>query len=194
MAKLKFYYSSMKAGKSLDLLRIYHNYTELKKSCILLKPSIDCRWAENKITSRIGVSAECTTYEENQNLYDLILNKLSDKEYSAILIDEIQFSTPDQIWQLSNIVDWLDLPIFCFGLRTDYNGNLFPGSSVLLGIADEVIEIKTLCHCSKKATMNLRVDKTTNKIIKNIGDGIHLGDECYIPVCRKHWSIGDVGE
>ena len=195
MAKLKFFYSSMGAGKSLDLLRINDNYKRMNQKCILLKPDIDTRWDENKIVSRIGVSESCTTFSTNDDLYSLILDLLNCESYKCVLVDEAQFLTNKHAWQLTDVVDVLNIPVICFGLRTDYNGNTFNGSNVLLGISDELHEIITLCHCGKRANMVLRYDSTKRSVIKesNSENNIHIGDTEYIPVCRKHWRDNDVG-
>lgn len=195
MAKLKFFYSTMGAGKSLDLLRINDNYTRLNKSCLLLKPSIDTRWKVDKIVSRIGVEESCHTFNETQNLYDFIIDHAA-ADHSCILLDEAQFLTKQQVWELGNIVDFIELPVICFGLRTDYNGNPFNGSKALLAIADEIKEIIMLCHCGRKATMTARFDKATRKMIKDGVDGegvIRVGDADYTAVCRKHWVNENLG-
>lgn len=187
----------MGAGKSLDLLRINHNYQRLNKKCILLKPSIDTRWDEDKITSRIGVSEKCGVFNPTDDLNWVITKLLTteNNNFACALVDEAQFLTPDQVWQLSRITDSYNFPVICFGLRTDSNGNVFNGSNVLLGIADEINEIVTLCHCGKKATMVLRLNVETHEVVKetNPKSNIHIGDAEYIPVCRKHWVNGNVG-
>jgi thymidine kinase len=191
----------MGAGKSLDLLRINDNYRNLNKKCMLMKPSIDTRWKTDKIISRIGIEENCISFSKKENLYNLILEEFgSDNPYSCILIDEAQFLTKKQVWGLCDVVDWNNVPVVCFGLRTDYNGITFEGSNALLGVADEIKEIITLCHCGRKATMVLRFDPKTGKVMKDIEselnrDGsVYIGDAVYISVCRKHWSNGDLGK
>lgn len=196
MSKLIFFYSSMGAGKSLDLLRINHNYSDIGKNPILLKPDLDNRWDKGKITSRIGLSADCITFSEKQDLNNLVMTISDDfKEHGCVLIDEAQFLTKNHVWQLCDIVDWLDISVLCFGLRTDSNGNLFTGSRYLLALADELTEVPTLCWCGKPATMTLRYDLTTGEVIKeeDESESILVGDEGYVKVCRKHWSTSEIG-
>lgn len=186
----------MGAGKSLDLLRINHNYSDIGKSPILLKPDLDTRWGNNKITSRIGVSAECFTFSEKDDLHELVMSISDDfKDHGCVLIDEAQFLSKDHVWQLCQIVDWLDISVLCFGLRTDSNGNLFTGSKHLLALADELTEVPTLCWCGEPATMTLRYDLSTGEVIKkeDESESILVGDEGYVKVCRKHWSTSDIG-
>lgn len=193
MAKLKFFYSAMGAGKSLDLLRINDNYRNLNKKCILLKPVIDTRNI-GVISSRIGVEEPCITFGENDNLFDMIVYMRRECDYYCVLVDEAQFTTKAQVWQLAAVVDRIKLPVICFGLRTDYNGNTFDGSGVLLGLADELHEIVTLCHCGKKAIMELRFDLTTSTVIKDDGtNNVHIGDAEYVSTCREHWKYNDIG-
>lgn len=185
----------MGAGKSLDLLRINNNYNNLNKTCLLLKPEIDTRWDKDKINSRLGISAPCITFGNSENLYELVIEEMGEALHSCVLVDEVQFLTPNQAWQLSNVVDWLDIPVLCFGLRTDYNGNTFKGSSVLLGISDEISELKMLCHCNKKATMTGLINQKTKELVKseNLEDNIHIGDSDYIALCRRCWVSGNLG-
>jgi len=196
MSKLIFFYSSMGAGKSLDLLRINHNYSDIGKKPILLKPNIDTRWGLEKITSRIGISADCSTFSESDDIHELIMNMSGDfEDHGCVLIDEAQFLTKNHVWQLCQTVDWLDISVLCFGLRTDSNGNLFTGSKYLLALADELTEVPTLCWCGQPATMTLRFDSSTKQVIKEDDDNesIFVGDEGYTKVCRKHWTTSDIG-
>jgi thymidine kinase len=186
----------MGAGKSLDLLRINHNYSDIGKTPILLKPDTDTRWGKDKITSRIGISAECRSFSESDDLHELIIHLSKDLEdHACILIDEAQFLTKDHVWQVSQIVDWLGISVLCFGLRTDSNGNLFTGSKHLLALADELNEIPTLCWCGDHAIMTLRYDIASKEVIKeeNEDESILVGDKGYVKVCRKHWSTSDIG-
>jgi thymidine kinase len=196
MSKLIFFYSSMGAGKSLDLLRINHNYMDIGMNPILLKPSMDTRWGKDKITSRIGISHECISFDSNEDIHSIVMKQVEDyKEHGCVLVDEAQFLTKNQVWQLCDIVDWLDISVLCFGLRTDSNGNLFTGSKHLLALADELNEVQTLCHCGNSATMTLRYCTKTNEVIKDEEDeeSILVGDEGYKRVCRRCWTSSDTG-
>lgn len=187
----------MKAGKTLELLKINETYKRaINKRPLLLKPSVDDRWGSEVIKTRLGgMEEKCRTFPPNENIYDLILNLGSDEDLSCVLLDEAQFLTKDQVWNLCDIVDWLEIDVMCFGLRTDYNGNVFEGSTNLLGLADELIEIGNLCHCGNSATMNIRFDETTGEVLKDSGeDNIHIGDGQYAATCRKDWKSGIVGK
>lgn len=192
MAKLKFFYSSMGAGKSLDLLRINDNYRRLGKSCLLIKPDIDDRWGKDIIKSRIGVSEPCISFTKHENLMGLVKDNIGTSE--CILVDEAQFLSYLQVWDLIHVVEEYGIHVICFGLRTDFNGNNFEGSGALLGLADELKEIVTICHCGRKATMVLLRDPITGNIIKNRAlDNVHIGDSEYYSVCRNHWMDNDIG-
>ena len=150
MAKLFFNYSTMNAGKSTILLQAAHNYEERGMVPYLLTAEIDKRSGEGKIASRIGIEKRADTFNDRLNLYNLLKLKQKSSPIACVLIDEAQFLTKEQVWQLARAVDVLFLPVLCYGLRVDFQGNLFPGSSALLGLADELKEIKTICHCGKK--------------------------------------------
>ncbi|GIR95299.1 MAG: thymidine kinase [Paracoccaceae bacterium] len=186
MAKLFFNYSTMNAGKSTILLQAAHNYEERGMIPYLLTAEIDKRFGEGKIASRIGIEKQADTFNDRLNLYNLLKSKQKSSPISCVLIDEAQFLTKEQVWQLASAVDDLFLPILCYGLRVDFQGNLFPGSSALLGLADELKEIKTICHCGKKATMVVR-KSASNKPIKD-GSQIQIGgNDLYESLCRVHW-------
>ena len=186
MAKLFFNYSTMNAGKSTILLQAAHNYEERGMVPYLLTAEIDKRSGEGKIASRIGIEKEADTFNDRLNLYNLLKSKQKSSPIACVLIDEAQFLTKEQVWQLARVVDDLFLPVLCYGLRVDFQGNLFPGSSALLGVADELKEIKTICHCGKKATMVVRKSKN-NKPIKD-GSQIQIGgNDLYESLCRVHW-------
>ena len=186
MAKLFFNYSTMNAGKSTILLQAAHNYEEKGMTPYLLTAEIDNRSGEGKIASRIGIEKRADTFNDRVNLYNHLKLKQKKSAIACVLIDEAQFLTRDQVWQLASAVDDLFLPVLCYGLRVDFQGNLFPGSSSLLGLADELKEIKTICHCGKKATMVVR--KSAND--KPIKDGSQIqigGNDLYESFCRVHW-------
>ena len=185
MAKLYFYYSSMNAGKSAMLLQINHNYMERGMRPLIFTSCHDDRSGEGVIVSRIGLSHEANIFKENTNLYEEVIN-LGRESIDCLLIDEAQFLTKDQVQQLSLIVDQLNISVMSFGLRTDFQGKLFEGSKFLLAIADNLKEIKNICHCGKKATMILRFDEQGSVITE--GEQIVIGgEERYVSVCRKHF-------
>ena len=187
MAKLYFSYSAMNAGKSTLLLQASYNYGERGMKTILFTAKLDNRSKLGEITSRIGLAEKAQTFEEQDNLFKIIENKVSDYSISCILIDEAQFLTQKQVWELSDVVDKLNIPVMCYGLRTDFQGKLFPGSETLLSIADELREIRTICDCGKKAIMVVRQDEK-GKVIKE-GEQIEIGgNDKYISLCRYHWK------
>jgi len=158
MAKLYFNFSAMNAGKSTILLQSSYNYFERGMHTLLLKPAIDDRDKRaDLITSRIGLEAKADLFSEDTDLEAHIIKQHTAKKLNCVLLDEAQFLTEKQVWELSRVSDDYHIPIMCYGLRTDFQGNLFPGSATLLAIADDIREIRTLCWCGKKATMNMRV-------------------------------------
>jgi thymidine kinase len=187
MAKLYFSYSAMNAGKSAILLQSAYNYHERGMKTLLLKPEVDTRDPlSNHIVSRIGIKAQAEVFSTDTNLEEFIKQYYNKTKVDCILLDESQFLTPDQVWQLASISDDFGIPVMCYGLRTDFKGNLFPGSATMLAIADDVREIRTLCWCGRKATMTMRFDAEG----KAITDGNQVdvgGNEKYISLCRRHW-------
>ena len=187
MAKLYFSYSAMNAGKSAILLQSAYNYHERGMKTLLLKPEVDTRDPlSNHIVSRIGIKAQAEVFSKDTNLEGFIKQYYNKTKVDCILLDESQFLTPDQVWQLASISDDFGIPVMCYGLRTDFKGNLFPGSATMLAIADDVREIRTLCWCGRKATMTMRFDAEG----KAITDGNQVdvgGNEKYISLCRRHW-------
>jgi len=176
----------MNAGKSTILLQAAHNYEERGMAPYLLTAEIDNRGGKSKIVSRIGIEKDADTFNSRINLYNLLKTKQKSMPIACVLIDESQFLSKEQVWQLARAVDDLFLPVICYGLRVDFQGNLFPGSSALLGLADELKEIKTICHCGKKATMVIR-KSTKNKPLKT-GNQIQIGgNDLYESLCRVHW-------
>lgn len=187
MAKLYFSYSTMNAGKSTVLLQASHNYGERGMKTMLFTAELDNRSKVGNISSRIGLSEKASTFNNDDNLFSSVEEKLNTDKISCVFVDEAQFLTEKQVWELSDVVEILNIPVMCFGLRTDFQGKLFEGSSSLLAIADELKEIKTICHCGKKANMVVRVD-SNGKVLKE-GAQIEIGgNEKYISLCRKHWK------
>jgi thymidine kinase len=184
MAKLYFYYSAMNAGKSTVLLQSSHNYQERGMKTLLLTPTIDQRAGVGKIASRIGLAKNAHPFSTTDDLFSTSYQVHTRDPIACVLIDEAQFLTEIQVRQLSRVADEIGIPVLCYGLRTDFLGNLFPGSAALLGWADNLIELKTICQCSRKATMNLRTDENGNPIKE--GDQVDIGgNERYVAMCRK---------
>lgn len=186
MAKLYFSYSAMNAGKSTLLLQASHNYHEQGMRTMQFTAA---HYAENgvgRITSRLGVSAAAELYREDDDLLARITAANETNRLSCVFIDEAQFLTRDQVWQLARVADRLNIPVMCFGLRTDFQGKLFPGSSELLAIADTLREIRTICHCGAKATMVVRHDPAGRALTE--GDQVAIEKSVYVSLCRKHWE------
>jgi len=192
MAKLYFNYSSMNAGKSTMLLQANHNYLERGLMPVIYTSHLENRFSENEIVSRIGLKHKSNIFTTKTDIYKDI-SKLSDKlSVDCLLIDEAQFLTKDQVKQLGIIVDKLDIPVMTFGIRTDFQGNLFEGSKYLLAWADNLKEIKTICHCGRKATMVLKINSSGKIILE--GTQIDIGSqEKYVSVCRKHFFEKNIG-
>lgn len=186
MAKLYFTYATMGSGKSSQLLQVDFNYRERGMKCLLLTAAIDDRYGKGRITSRLGISAEAQTFGPDDDLIEKFLRQAAADGVAATLIDEIQFADPGQIFQIARAVDMFDMPVMCYGLRSDFQGNPFPGSAALLTLADTLTELKTVCHCGRKATMVLRKDADGNPTLE--GEQIQIGgNDTYEPLCRKHW-------
>jgi len=189
MAKLHFYYSAMNAGKTTLLLQSSYNYGERGMDTLIFLPKIDTRYVEGKVISRIGLSADAHVISIEDNLFEQTaeLYRLNSNIH-CILIDEAQFLTKAQVVQLCAITDQLNLPVLAYGIRTDFQGEPFPGSLYLLAWADSLIELKTICHCGRKAIMNQRIDD--NGHIIKVGNQIEIGgNERYISTCRKHFEF-----
>ncbi|MBD8891415.1 thymidine kinase [Roseibium litorale] len=187
MAKLYFNYSSMNAGKSTVLLQASYNYEERGMNTLLFIAALDDRAGKGRIASRIGLSSEATIFEREDDLFSQIQSTMAMEPLHAIFVDEAQFLTEKQVWQLARVADELRIPVMCFGLRTDFQGKLFPGSAALLAIADNLREIKTICWCGSKATMVARMDANGN--IVDEGEQVVIGgEETYVSLCRKHWA------
>ncbi|MEI6079550.1 MAG: thymidine kinase [bacterium] len=190
MAKLYFRYSAMNAGKTTQLVQVKYNYEERGQNVLVLKPSIDKRDGEGKIKSRIGIECSAIILDPDTNIFKLIKQEQQVNKVDCILVDEAQFLTKEQVMQLCSVVDDLNIPCMTYGLRSDFKGNLFPGSEVLLAMADSIEELKTICWCGKKALMNTRL--LNGKAVYE-GEQVQIGgNEAYISLCRKHWRDGKV--
>ena len=187
MAKLYFYYSSMNAGKSTMLLQSAFNYRERGMETMLWTAAIDDRFGAARIASRIGLESHAHLFDPATDLFAAIMAQHAATPLSCVLVDEAQFLTPAQVRELGAVVDELNIPVLCYGLRTDFRGELFPGSAQLLGWADNLVEIKTICHCGRKAIMVVRVkaDGTAEREGAQIEIG---GNDRYVPLCRRHFS------
>lgn len=186
MAKLYFHYSAMNAGKSTLLLQAAHNYRERGMEVYLLTARHDDRAGQGRIASRIGIGSDADTYWTADDLFDRIRRRRDAGELACVFIDEAQFLTADQVWQLARAVDDLKVPVMCYGLRVDFRGELFPGSAALLALADEMREVRTICHCGKKATMVVRQD-AEGRVLTS-GAQVQIGgNETYVSLCRRHW-------
>ncbi|MFK7843081.1 MAG: thymidine kinase [Sphingorhabdus sp.] len=186
MAKLYFYYASMNAGKSSNLLQAAFNYGERGMKVMLWTAAIDDRASFGAIASRIGLNADAHRFHDGTDMFAAVREEHDENELACVLIDEAQFLTEDQVWQCAKIADKAGIPVLCYGLRTDFQGNLFPGSAKLLGLADSLVELKAVCECGRKATMNLRIDESGNAIAA--GEQTEIGgNESYVALCRKHF-------
>ena len=187
MAKLYFNYSSMNAGKSTMLLQSNHNYLERGMKPQIYTSDLDNRYGSGEIVSRIGLKAKSNIFNSKTDIYQDIIKLKNNTSVDCVLIDEAQFLTEKQVGQLGKIVDELNIPVLAFGIRTDFQGKLFEGSKYLLAWADNLKEIKTVCHCGRKATMVLRGDDEGNIVAD--GSQIEIGgEERYVSVCRKHFK------
>ncbi len=186
MAKLYFNYSTMNAGKSTVLLQASHNYRENGMQTYLLTARLDGRAGVGRIASRIGLQSEAETFGPEDDLFGQVLSRSKQEQLACIFVDEAQFLAPDQVWQLARVVDDLNIPVLCYGLRVDFRGELFPGSATLLALADEMREVRTICHCGRKATMVVRMTEQGEVITQ--GAQVQIGgNETYLSLCRKHW-------
>ena len=187
MAKLYFYYSAMNAGKTTTLLQSSFNYQERGMNTMLFTASIDDRYEKAVISSRIGLKADAHIFDADLDLFVKIADELKNRPIHCILVDEAQFLTREHVEQLGAVADSLKIPVLCYGLRTDFQANLFEGSKWLLALADELNELKTICTCGAKATMNLRIDQKGNAVKE--GASIEIGgNDRYIALCRKHFN------
>lgn len=184
----------MNAGKSTLLLQSAYNYRERQLDTLILTPKIGIKNSLGAVSSRIGLASPATIVKPDDNLYEVIQSeKTKNSKIACILIDEAQFLSKDQVYQLTKIVDFLELPVLCYGIRSDFQAEPFEGSIYLLAIADHLIEVKTICHCGRKATMNLRIDSMGNAI--KHGEQVLIGgNDRYIATCRKHFNLNDSGK
>ncbi|WP_050604790.1 thymidine kinase [Ruegeria sp. 6PALISEP08] len=192
MAKLYFNYSTMNAGKSTVLLQASHNYRERGMQTYLMTAAIDGRAGAGRIASRIGISEQADTFTPDDDVFAMIQKRLDEGAVACVFIDEAQFLSEEQVWQLARAVDDLKVPVLAYGLRVDFQGKLFPGSAALLALADEMREVRTICKCGRKATMVIRQDENGNAITE--GAQVQIGgNETYASLCRKHWrdAMGD---
>lgn len=186
MAKLYFNYSTMNAGKSTILLQADHNYRERGMRTLLLTAAIDDRAGPGRIASRIGIEAEAQNFSAGDDLFRRVEHEHAGGAIACVLVDEAQFLEPAQVWQLARVTDDLGIPVMTYGLRVDFRGEPFPGSAALLALADALREIRTICHCGRKATMVIRQDEQGQVITD--GDQVQIGgDETYVSLCRIHW-------
>ncbi|KPQ07144.1 MAG: thimidine kinase Tdk [Rhodobacteraceae bacterium HLUCCA12] len=186
MAKLYFHYSTMNAGKSTILLQAAHNYRERGMEPFLLTARLDDRAGPGRIASRIGIGSAADTFGPEDDLFALIETRLATGPCACVFLDEAQFLSDEQVWQLARAVDDLGVPVMCYGLRVDFRGRLFPGSAALLALADEMREVRTICHCGRKATMVVRMGPDGTPV----RDGAQVqigGNETYVSLCRRHW-------
>lgn len=186
MAQLYFYYSAMNAGKSTSLLQSSYNYRERGMNTLVMTASIDNRYGIGKVASRIGLQTEAQVFGEGDDLIALIESTHQKTKLHCVLVDESQFLSKEQVKQLTHVVDNLDIPVLCYGLRSDFQGELFTGSQYLLAWADKLVELKTICHCGRKANMVLRLDGEGKPMRE--GEQVAIGgNERYESVCRKHF-------
>ncbi|WP_249960784.1 thymidine kinase [Histophilus somni] len=187
MAKLYFYYSTMNAGKSTTLLQSDYNYRERNMNTLVYTAAIDDRFGKGKVSSRIGIHRQANLFHKDTDLFTEIALHIKQQKLHCILIDEAQFLTKAQVYQLSNVVDELNIPVLCYGLRTDFQAELFEGSKYLLAWADQLDELKTICYCGRKANFVLRLNEQ-GKAVKD-GEQIQIGgNDSYMSVCRKHYK------
>ncbi len=189
MAKLYFYYSSMNAGKSTALLQSSYNYRERGMNTLVLAPELDDRHGVGKVASRIGLEAEATVFTRQDDLFELVSARRQREPLHCVLIDEAQFLSKQQVFELGEISDRLDIPVLAYGLRTDFQGEPFEGSKYLLAWADNLKELKAICHCGSKATMVLRLDAQGNAVRE--GSQVEIGgNDRYVSMCRRHFRAG----
>ncbi|MCU6668964.1 thymidine kinase [Enterobacteriaceae bacterium H4N4] len=187
MAQLYFYYSAMNAGKSTALLQSSYNYQERGMRTAVYTAEIDDRFGAGKVSSRIGLSSPAKLFNPQTNLLDEIRADVAAGEVHCVLVDECQFLTRQQVHELSDVVDELDIPVLCYGLRTDFRGELFTGSQYLLAWSDKLVELKTICFCGRKASMVLRLDHAGKPYAE--GEQVVIGgNERYVSVCRRHYK------
>ncbi|SLN09582.1 Thymidine kinase [Roseivivax jejudonensis] len=186
MAKLYFHYSTMNAGKSTLLLQAAHNYEERGMSVMLLTAAIDSRAGAGRIGSRIGLGRDADCFDAATDLVALVASRRATQDLACVFVDEAQFLTEEQVWQLAEVADDLGVPVMCYGLRVDFRGKLFPGSAALLALADWMREVRTICTCGRKATMVVRRDDA-GRVLREGAQVQVGGNETYESLCRRHW-------
>jgi thymidine kinase len=186
MAKLYFYYASMNAGKSTTLLQADFNYRERGMATMLWTAAHDDRDGAGRIASRIGLSMPAHAFDAATDLFASVTARIDEGPLACVLIDEAQFLARTQVIELARICDELGIPVLCYGLRTDFQGELFEGSAALLGLADMLVELKAVCECGAKATMNLRIDAHGHAVAEGAQTAIG-GNDRYVALCRKHF-------
>ncbi|MGF1724130.1 thymidine kinase [Photobacterium nomapromontoriensis] len=187
MAQMYFYYSAMNAGKSTTLLQSSFNYRECGMTPVIFTAAIDDRYGKGVVSSRIGLQEDAELFSVEDDLYHRLQIMHDAKKIDCVMVDECQFLTKDQVYQLTEVVDKLHIPVLCYGLRSDFRGELFEGSRYLLAWADKLVELKTICHCGRKANMVIRQDETGKAIAD--GDQVEIGgNDRYLSVCRKHYK------
>lgn len=186
MAKLYFSYAAMNAGKSTLLLQAAYNYRESGMRALLYTSALYAENGIGLIASRIGIAAPAALYSDSDDLYRAVQEEIEQSKVDCVFIDEAQFLTQDQVWQLGRVADRLKVPVMCFGLRTDFQGKLFPGSSELLAVADVLREIRSICSCGAKATMVVRQD-TSGRVL-TAGEQVSIEKSVYLSLCRRHWE------
>lgn len=193
MAKLYFHYATMNAGKSTMLLQASYNYRERGMATMLLVAGHYRRDEQGYISSRIGLESEAAMFRDGDDLYARIAEHHAHTTLHCVFVDEAQFLEEEQVWQLARVVDRLGIPVMCYGLRTDFQGVLFPGSRAFLAIADELREVRTICRCGRKATMVVRLGPD-GKVVRQ-GAQVSIGKDVYVSLCRRHWEeeMGRVG-
>ncbi len=192
MAKLYFHYSTMNAGKSTSLLQASHNYREGGMQTYLVTAQLDHRAGDGRIASRIGIGEAADTFAVGEDLFAKLKLRFSQTKIACVFIDEAQFLSQAQVWQLARAVDDLGVPVMCYGLRVDFQGNLFPGSAALLAWADEMREVRTICACGRKATMVIRRGPDGRAL--QDGEQVQIGgNETYVSLCRRHWRAAVEG-
>lgn len=192
MAKLYFHYSTMNAGKSTLLLQASHNYREGGMATYLMTARLDDRAGRGRIASRIGIGEEADTFTPQDDMFLALQARLNIGPVACVFIDEAQFLSKTQVWQLARAVDDLGVPVMCYGLRVDFQGNLFPGSAALLAWADEMREVRTICHCGRKATMVVRKGPD-GRVLRDGEQVVIGGNDTYQSLCRRHWRAATEG-
>ena len=187
MAKLYFHYATMNAGKSTMLLQASYNYQERGMRTAIFIAALDDRAGAGRVASRIGLSSDATPFKAADNLFEIIAGMHNEEPIACVFVDEAQFLSPEQVWQLARITDRIGIPVMAYGLRTDFQGKLFPGSLELLAIADELREVRTICFCGRKATMVVRVDEA-GEVVREGAQVEVGGNEKYVSLCRRHWE------